>query len=139
MYCIYTDGSCLGNPGPGGVGIVITKDDVVLEELSYGTSMTTNNIMELEAAISGIAYFRENYNSDQLMVITDSKYVVLGITDWIHNWKKNNFKGKKNVELWKELDRISDNCSFQHTYGHSGNVYNEKADELAREAAKGYK
>lgn len=139
MYCIYTDGSCLGNPGPGGVGIVITKDGQVLEQLSYGTDYTTNNQMELEAAISGIAYFRENYNNEEIVIITDSNYVVQGITTWIIKWKKNNFQGRKNVELWKELDKISSNCQFKHTYGHSGDLFNEMADKLASEAAKEYK
>lgn len=139
---VHCDGSCLGNPGPGGVGIVIVKDDVVLHKLSFGEEHTTNNIMELTATIAAISYIRTELNFDgTIEIYTDSNYVVQGMTSWRHGWKKKGWKNSKgktveNLELWQLLDEIGNECTYTHEYGHSGNVYNEMADELAKAAAR---
>lgn len=142
MYRVHCDGSCLGNPGPGGVGIVILKDEVLQAELSFGEKYTTNNQMELTAIIAAISYIRTEYNYEgTIEIYTDSKYVVQGMSSWRHNWKKKNWKTSKgkpveNLELWKMLDEIGNECTYTHEYGHSGNVYNEMANDLAQAAAK---
>lgn len=137
MYKVYTDGSCLGNPGFGGVGIVIVKDDVIVQELSYGELQTTNNIMELTAAISGILYIREHYDANnEIEVLTDSNYVVLGCNEWIHGWKKRNWNNVKNVDLWRLMESSNANCKFTKVKGHADDVHNNIADKLARTAAE---
>lgn len=137
MYKVYTDGSCLGNPGFGGVGIVIVKDDVIVEELSYGELQTTNNIMELTAAISGILYIREHYTeSDEIEILTDSDYVVKGCNEWMAGWIKRNWKNVKNIELWRLMEASNKNCKFSWVRGHADNEYNIIADKLARTAAE---
>ena len=141
-YRVHTDGSCLGNPGPGGVGIVILKDGELIDELSFGEEYTTNNKMELTATIAAIAYIRDVYEYTGIIeVYTDSKYVVDGMTSWRHGWKKRNWKDSKNkpvknLELWTVLDEIGNDCTYTHEYGHSGNIYNEMANELAQKAAQ---
>lgn len=132
---LYTDGSCLGNPGPGGVGIVVIIDNEVQDKLSFGDIMTTNNKMELQAAIAGIQYVKDAYQDTSITVYTDSNYVVKGMNEWIHGWKKRNWGSVKNVELWKILDEISSGCTFVWVKAHADNVYNNLADELARTAA----
>lgn len=136
---LYTDGSCLGNPGPGGVGIVIVIDNKIQEKLSFGDIMTTNNKMELQAAIAGIQYTKNNYPSIPITVNTDSNYVVKGMNEWISGWKKRNWKDVKNVELWHMLESVSSECTFVWVKAHADNVYNNLADELAQEAARGMK
>ena len=139
---VHCDGSCLGNPGPGGVGIVIVNNGQVLEQLSFGDKHTTNNIMELTAVIAAVSYIRTELNySDTINIFTDSNYVVQGMTSWRHGWKKKNWKNSKgkpveNLELWQMLDEIGNECTYTHEYGHSGNVYNEMADDLAKAAAR---
>ena len=104
---IYTDGACRGNPGPGGWGALI-KYDSVEKTIFGGQAITTNNQMELSAAIEGLAVLKEPCNVE---LFTDSKYVMDGITQWIQNWKKNNWrtaakKDVKNKELWQKLDKL---------------------------------
>ena len=136
MIKIYTDGACSGNPGVGGWGAVILMDkkDPIL--LNGGEKLTTNNRMELTAAIEALKYFE---NPETINLITDSKYVKDGIESWISNWKKNGWKTTakkpvKNKELWEELDlQISKhNISWEWVKGHTGEIFNEKADFLAR-------
>tara|TARA_B100000029_G_scaffold87238_1_gene77329 strand:- start:9909 stop:10337 length:429 start_codon:yes stop_codon:yes gene_type:complete len=136
MIKIYTDGACSGNPGVGGWGavILIDKKDPIL--LNGGEKLTTNNKMELTAAIKALKYFE---NPETINLITDSKYVKDGIESWISNWKKNGWKTAakkpvKNKELWEELDlQISKhNISWEWVKGHTGEIFNEKADFLAR-------
>lgn len=134
---IYTDGSCLGNPGRGGVGIVVVLDGKVIETLSFGEKMTTNNKMELSAAIAGIHYTKEKYNTDEIVIYTDSNYVVKGMNEWIVGWKKRNWKNVKNIELWEMLDSVSTGCTFVWVKAHADNEYNNLADKLAQDAAKG--
>ncbi|WEM33372.1 ribonuclease HI [Escherichia phage EJP2] len=137
-FTLYTDGSCLGNPGPGGVGIVVLKDGVEDARLSFGEAHTTNNRMELMASLSGIAYVKETYGYDsKIKVISDSKYVVDGMTAWRHGWKKKNWSGcNKNLDIWQQIDILGDDCEFQWVKAHNKDFYNEIADELARTAAQ---
>ena len=134
---IYTDGACSGNPGPGGWGVLIEIDNENIE-LSGGDKETTNNRMELMAAIKALEEIDKDY---QITLYTDSNYVKDGITSWISNWKKNNWKTAnkkdvKNKELWIRLDEaIKDkNISWVWVKGHAGNAGNEQADYLARSA-----
>ena len=136
MIKIYTDGACSGNPGIGGWGAVIlenNKDEILL---SGGNDNTTNNRMELQAAIEALKYFK---NQQDIILITDSKYVKDGIQSWIQNWKKNGWKTAakkpvKNKQLWMELDEliVRHNITWEWVKGHAGNKHNEKADYLAR-------
>ena len=131
---IYTDGACRGNPGPGGWGALI-KFDAAEKEIFGGQNNTTNNQMELSAAIEGLSILKEPCNVE---LFTDSKYVMDGITQWIQNWKKNNWKNSakkevKNKELWQQLDRLMSYHQVQWHWvkGHSGDPGNETADLLA--------
>ena len=136
MIKIFTDGACSGNPGIGGWGVVILINDSDPIFLKGGEIQTTNNRMELTAAIKALKYF----NDPQLItLITDSKYVKDGIESWIANWKKNGWrttskKSVKNKELWVELDSqiVKHNITWNWGKGHAGDRYNEKADFLAR-------
>ena len=131
---IFTDGACRGNPGKGGWGVMIRSNG--LEESLYGGNIsTTNNIMELTAAIKALEYIPENSN---VVLTTDSKYVMQGITEWIKNWKVRDWKtaSKKpvlNKELWKRLDSLTNLHSIEWKWvkGHSGHRENEIADQLA--------
>ena len=136
MIKIYTDGACSGNPGIGGWGAVIfsNSDDAVF--LNGGENITTNNRMELTAAIKSIAYFK---NRSNLEIFTDSKYLKDGIERWILNWKKNGWKTSnkkpvKNKDLWVQLDKqiLKHNIKWNWVKGHANNEFNEKADSLAR-------
>ena len=131
---IYTDGACRGNPGPGGWGALI-KFNGAEKELFGGQINTTNNQMELSAAIEGLSILTEPCNVE---LFTDSKYVMDGITQWIQNWKKNNWrtaakKDVKNKELWQKLDQLIAQHQVQWHWikGHSGDPGNEAADLLA--------
>ena len=131
---IYTDGACRGNPGPGGWGALIRFDSVE-KEIFGGQANTTNNQMELSAAIEGLSILTEPCNVE---LFTDSKYVMDGITQWIQNWKKNNWrtaakKDVKNKELWQKLDQLISQHQVQWHWvkGHSGDAGNEAADLLA--------
>ena len=131
---IYTDGACRGNPGPGGWGALI-KFETAEKEIFGGQLDTTNNQMELSAAIEGLAILKEPCS---VKIFTDSKYVMDGITLWIQNWKKNNWrtaakKNVKNKELWQKLDQLISQHRVQWHWvkGHSGDVGNETADLLA--------
>ena len=135
MINIYTDGACSGNPGVGGWGVVIltNKQEILL---NGGDQLTTNNKMELTAAIKALEYFE---TKKDLTNYTDSKYVKDGIESWIINWKKNGWKTStkkivKNKELWMQLDNLIDKHSvtWKWVKGHAGFEFNEKADELAR-------
>tara|TARA_Y100001935_G_scaffold70862_1_gene59234 strand:+ start:882 stop:1316 length:435 start_codon:yes stop_codon:yes gene_type:complete len=131
---IYTDGACRGNPGPGGWGALI-KFENAQKEIFGGQNNTTNNQMELSAAIEGLSTLKEPCNVE---LFTDSKYVMDGITQWIQNWKKNNWKTSakkevKNKKLWQQLDYLMTYHQVQWHWvkGHSGDPGNDKADLLA--------
>lgn len=141
---IYTDGSSLGNPGPGGWGMVVIEQDKITKEMGGFDRDTTNNKMELKAAIEALKYINKNFRNKNISIFVDSNYVLLGITSWIKNWEKNGWRtaGKKEVmnqDLWKELMSLSDDSSNKITWkkvkGHFGEVYNERADEIATKSA----
>ena len=133
---VYTDGACSGNPGIGGWGVVILIDDCEPIHLNGGSFNTTNNKMELTAAIEALKYFKKN---STINLFTDSKYVKDGIESWIVNWKKNGWKTAskkpvKNKMLWVELDNqiARHSINWQWIKGHLGHIHNEQADYLAR-------
>jgi ribonuclease HI len=133
----YTDGACSGNPGPGGWGVLMLARDggaVVKERtLQGGEALTTNNRMELMAAISALEALTK---PSEITVVTDSAYVKDGITQWIHAWKRGNWtkKNLKNIDLWQRLDAAQARHQVTWTWikGHAGHPENERADELAR-------
>ncbi len=132
---IYTDGACSGNPGPGGYAAIIIGENTRKEICGYKKN-TTNNRMELMAVIEGLKAIGKG---SKVKVFSDSNYVIKGITNWINNWKNNNWKTSskksvKNKELWIELDKLKNeyDAEFLKVKGHAGNEYNEKADSLAK-------
>ena len=135
---IYTDGSCLGNPGPGGWAFIIKYRNGNIKEFSGSEKYTTNNKMELTAAIKAIKYFKKKII---INIYTDSKYLKDGITIWIKKWKLNGWKtsNKKNVknsDLWKLLEEKIQNHEIHWMWvkGHDENIFNEKADMLAKKS-----
>ena len=133
---VYTDGACSGNPGIGGWGVVILIDGCEPIHINGGSNNTTNNKMELTAAIEALKYFKKN---SSINLFTDSKYVKDGIESWIFNWKKNGWKTAskkpvKNKMLWVELDNqiARHSINWQWIKGHLGHIHNEQADYLAR-------
>ncbi|MAJ00135.1 MAG: ribonuclease HI [Nisaea sp.] len=133
---IYTDGACSGNPGPGGWGAVLQYGDAK-KEINGGTSETTNNRMEMMAAIMALESLKRPMAVD---LYTDSTYVRSGITEWLPGWKRRNWrtaakKPVKNVDLWQRLDSAAaaHQIAWHWVKGHAGNPGNERADELARE------
>jgi ribonuclease HI len=137
---VFTDGACSGNPGPGGWGAILTFRGVE-KELKGGENPTTNNRMELMAAISALEAMKR---PARIELHTDSQYVKNGITTWIHNWKRNGWrtadkKPVKNEDLWKRLDEALaiHQVDWRWVKGHAGHEMNERADELARAGLKG--
>ena len=141
---IYTDGSCLGNPGPGGWAAIIINNSKK-EEIYGGEKLTTNNRMELTAAIKALEHCSKQEEKQltlkQIKIYTDSNYVKEGITIWISNWDKNNWKTKdkknvKNVDLWKKLRDLVKSNSIEWIWikGHSDNSLNNQVDVLAKKA-----
>ncbi len=136
---IFTDGACQGNPGPGGWGVILRYKGVE-RELSGFSPETTNNRMELKAAIEGVKALKRSVKAD---LYTDSQYLRDGITKWLFQWKKNNWRLSnksvvKNRDLWEELDNLvqSHHISWHWVRGHAGHPENERADTLARQAIK---
>jgi len=144
---IYTDGSSLGNPGPGGWGTVIIVGDKIEKELGGFEKDTTNNRMEIQAAIEALKYIVKNQKTIDKNIVTinaDSAYVLGGVTTWIKNWEKNGWKtaNKKpvlNKELWQELISLvrefKGNLVWNKVKGHSGHIHNDRADEIATTCA----
>ena len=134
MSCIniYTDGSSRGNPGPGGLGVILEYEKNI-KEISKGFKMTTNNRMELLAVILGLEEIKKK--ELEVFVFSDSRYVVDAINKgWLLNWEKNNFKKKKNPDLWKRLLKIYKEfpkVKFVWIKGHAGHPKNERCDKLA--------
>jgi ribonuclease HI len=131
---IYTDGACRGNPGIGGWGATLTYNGTQ-KELYGGEQETTNNRMEMMAVIKALMALKE---PSDLVINSDSKYVLSGINEWLPNWKKRNWKTAgnkpvKNVDLWKQLDTLTQSHDIKWVWvkGHSGNPGNERADALA--------
>ncbi len=136
---IWTDGACSGNPGPGGWGVILVAGEH-RKELFGGEPDTTNNRMELMAAISALEALKKPCD---ITLHIDSQYVRQGITQWIHGWKKNGWKTAdkkpvKNAELWQRLEQATKRhrIDWQWVKGHAGDPMNERADELAREGVK---
>jgi len=139
---IFTDGACSGNPGPGGWGAVLRFDGKE-KELKGGEPVTTNNRMELMAAISALETLKRDCNVD---MFTDSNYLRDGITKWIHSWRRNGWrtaekKPVKNAELWQRLDAALGRHQIRWHWvrGHAGHAENERADALAREGMAPFK
>ncbi|WP_279481532.1 ribonuclease HI [Aureimonas sp. SK2] len=139
---IFTDGACSGNPGPGGWGAILRFGETE-KELSGGEPMTTNNRMELLAAIEGLGALKRGCS---VHLHSDSQYLRDGITKWIHGWKRNGWrtadkKPVKNAELWQRLDaeRQRHEVTFHWVRGHAGHVENERADALARAGMEPFK
>ena len=140
MIRIYTDGSCLGNPGNGGWAFLL-KDGDKLISMSGFQKETTNNQMELTAAINALNYINDSL--DEIVIITDSNYVKNGISEWIKSWKKNNWKtanksNVKNQHLWEKLDELNSKLSVKWEWVKAHNIdkYNNYVDELARNSAE---
>ena len=144
---IYTDGACKGNPGPGGWGVLLRAGEgetlVKERELSGGEAETTNNRMELLAAINALEVLSREV---AITITTDSAYVKNGVTGWIHGWKRNGWKTAdrkpvKNVDLWQRLDaaQARHKVTWAWIKGHAGHPENERADELARAGMAPYK
>ncbi|HNS97730.1 MAG TPA: ribonuclease HI [Polyangiaceae bacterium] len=136
---IFSDGSCLGNPGPGGYGVVLLWGEA-RKELSCGYRRTTNNRMELLAAIEGLRALKRPCH---VTLTSDSEYLRQGITQWIRAWKKNGWRTSskapvKNADLWRRLDELAERHTVQWRWvkGHAGHVENERCDTLARTAAQ---
>ena len=139
MIDVYTDGSCLGNPGNGGWAFLVKKNDIISSRSGFVLN-TTNNQMELTAAIKAIEFLDTN---DVINLLTDSNYVKNGITSWIKNWKVNNWKNSskqpvKNKDLWERLDELNSikSVNWQWVKAHSTNNYNNQVDLLARQSAE---
>jgi len=141
---IYTDGACVGNPGPGGWAAIILIENEK-KELFGGEKLTTNNRMELTAAIKALEYCNNQEQKQRSLknvkIFTDSTYVKDGITVWINNWEKNNWKTSdkknvKNVDLWKRLKELTQSNQVEWLWvkGHSKDMMNDLADELAKKA-----
>ena len=141
---IYTDGACVGNPGPGGwAAVILTENNK--KEIFGGEKLTTNNRMELTATIKALEYFVKEEDKQpflkQIKIYTDSTYVKEGITVWINNWEKNNWKtadkkNVKNIDLWKKLKELTKPKQIEWVWikGHSKDPMNDLADELAKKA-----
>lgn len=136
----YTDGACLGNPGPGGWGVRILYADGTVRELGGSAASTTNNRMELQAAIAALQATR---TSLQLAIFTDSRYVIDGLTKWLNAWRRRGWLTAtrtpvKNRDLWMTLEGLSHaGVRWQHVYGHRGDPNNERVDQIARACAAG--
>ncbi len=131
---LFSDGSALGNPGPGGYGVILRYEDKE-KELSGQESYTTNNKMELKGVIEGLKALKEPCNVN---VISDSSYVVKGINEWLDGWIKKDFKKVKNPDLWREYVKVSKSHKIHAIWvrGHDGHTENERCDKLARDAAQ---
>ncbi len=138
IQSVYTDGACTGNPGPGGWGVVVYYTDSSVREFGGNEKQTTNNRMEMQAAIAALNFLTENQLKEPVTLYTDSEYLIKGVTQWVKNWKKKGWKtaqGKPvlNQDLWENLDRLNTKLVlWQHVRGHAGNVGNERCDAIAR-------
>ena len=150
IKAIYTDGACSGNPGPGGWGVAIYFDDGAVHELGGADSQTTNNRMELQAAIAALEFLEQSQYAQNARLYTDSEYVKNGITKWIRGWKKRGWKTASgsavlNQDLWKILDKLNTQLDkqlsaplqWQYVRGHAGNEGNERCDAIARAFSNG--
>jgi ribonuclease HI len=140
MFTLFCDGSCLGNPGPGGYAYILRDEKGREIEYAAGQDDTTNNRMELLAAIQGL---KKTPAGSKVHVVTDSQYVIKGMTEWLKNWvgrgwKTANNKAVKNKDLWEQMYEVASErrVTWEWTEGHAGHPENERCDELARSAAE---
>jgi ribonuclease HI len=145
IQSIYTDGACSGNPGPGGWGTVLYLNDGAVHEMGGSAAQTTNNRMEMQAAIAGLQMVVASDQTTPIELLTDSEYVKKGITEWITGWKRRGWvnSAKKpvlNQDLWQQLDTVNQAVAQQtgaaviwtYVRGHTGNAGNERCDAIAR-------
>ena len=141
--CVYTDGACSRNPGPGGWAFIVLRDGEVYVSRSGAEEKTTNNRMELLAAIEALSFVKaeEALNEGTISVYTDSQYVQRGASEWMLLWKERHWRNSdrmpvKNKDLWEKLDELAQGMSIEWFWvrGHAGNEYNEMADSLTKEA-----
>ncbi|WP_148821887.1 ribonuclease HI [Campylobacter concisus] len=134
IVTLFSDGSCLGNPGAGGWAYIL-RFNKAQKKASGGEAYTTNNQMELKAAIMGLKALKEPC---EVRLFTDSSYVINSINEWLSNWQKRNFKNVKNVELWQEYLKISKPHKVIASWvkGHAGHPENEECDQMARDEAQ---
>ena len=134
---LFCDGSSLGNPGPGGYGVILRYGNIE-KELSGGEADTTNNKMELKAVLEGLKALKQPC---EVEIVSDSSYVVKGINEWLPNWIKREFKKVKNPHLWQEYIKVSKPHKIKATWvrGHNGHEENERCDKLAKEEALKFK
>ncbi|CDN16466.1 Ribonuclease HI [Richelia intracellularis] len=143
IQSIYTDGACTGNPGPGGWAVVIYFNDGSIHEIGKQCDRTTNNRMEMEAAVAALEYLQANGQREPITLYTDSEYLIKCVTKWVKGWKAKGWKksdGKQvlNQDLLVTLDELnSRQIKWQHVKGHAGNVGNERCDAIARAFANG--
>ncbi len=143
IQSVYTDGACTGNPGPGGWSVVVYFTDSSVYELGGAEAKTTNNRMEMQAAIAALRILAAAKQTEPTTLYTDSEYLIKGVTQWIKGWKKKGWKtaqGKAvlNQDLWEALDELnSKQVIWEHVRGHAGNVGNERCDTIARAFANG--
>lgn len=148
IQTMYTDGACSGNPGPGGWGTVVYFADGTVHEMGGADAHTTNNRMEMQAAIAALEFAAAVSQPDPVILYTDSEYVKNGITQWMTGWKKKGWKtstGKAvlNQELWQILDRLNSQLSrtapvqWRYVRGHSGDRGNDRCDTIARAFSRG--
>lgn len=146
---IFTDGACSGNPGPGGWGSILVSPLGKVWELGGGEAQTTNNRMEMTAVVEALRALAavKTLSTKEIRIFTDSKYVINGITQWIHGWRRNGWKNAagedvSNKEIWEALDRVIQSAQFKvdwnYVPGHMGYAGNERCDEIAVAFAKGY-
>jgi len=132
---LYTDGACSGNPGPGGWAVIVLENDRIIKKWGGFVDNTTNNRMELRAAIEALKFLKPN---EPAKIFTDSEYLRKGITTWIENWKRKGWKTAskkpvKNQNLWKTLDSLNNtNIQWFYVSGHTGNDMNELCDKIAK-------
>ena len=143
IQSIYTDGACTGNPGPGGWGTVVYFDDGSVHEIGDSSQHTTNNKMEMQAAIAALEFFKSSAQTQPITLYTDSEYLINSITKWMPGWKRKGWKKSdgnpvQNQDLLEILDQLNSRLiQWQHVRGHSGNIGNERCDAIARCFANG--
>ena len=143
IQSIYTDGACTGNPGPGGWAVVVYYTDNSVHEFGGDEKQTTNNRMEMQAAIAALNFLATTQQKELVTLYTDSEYLINGATRWVKSWKKRGWKTAQNKpvlnqDLWEALDRLNNkHIAWQHVRGHAGNVGNERCDAIARAFANG--
>ncbi|MTJ06180.1 MULTISPECIES: ribonuclease HI [unclassified Anabaena] len=143
IQSIYTDGACTGNPGPGGWGTVVYFNDGSVHEMGDSSQHTTNNKMEMQAAIAALEFFKSSGQTEPITLYTDSEYLINSITKWLPGWKRKGWKKSdgnpvQNQDLLETLDQLNNRLiQWQHVRGHSGNIGNERCDAIARSFANG--